>query len=122
MKVRLKEIRLSRGLSQNKLAQLVDMTLQNIQKIEYGKTKGLQYDALNKLCKVLSCQPGDLLVYEPDDDSPEQIQIINQQALSGLKQGKDSGDESSAQNNKPTRSFLTVVCEVADIPEIPESA
>lgn len=68
MKVRLKEVRMSRGLSQNKLAQLVNMTLQNVQKIEYGKTKGLQYDALNKLCKALECQPGDLLVYEPDDE------------------------------------------------------
>ena len=69
MKVRLKELRTSRGLSQNKLAQLVSMTLQNIQKIEYGKTKGLQYDALNKLCKALNCQPGDLLVYETDDEN-----------------------------------------------------
>lgn len=120
MKVRLKEIRLSRGLSQNKLAQLIDMTLQNIQKIEYGKTKGLQYDALNKLCKALNCQPGDLLVYEPDDDSSEQI--INQDELEELKQGKDSADQSSIQKNKPTRSFLTVACEVTDIPKIPESA
>lgn len=120
MKVRLKEIRRSRGLSQNKLAQLVDMTLQNIQKIEYGKTKGLQYDALNKLCKALNCQPGDLLVYEPDEDSPEQI--INQEELQQLKQGKGSADKSSLEKNKPTRSFLTVVCEITDIPKIPESA
>ncbi len=114
MKVRLKQIRLSRGLSQNKLAQLVDMTLQNVQKIEYGKTKGLQYDALNKLCKALDCQPGDLLVYEPDDGDQEQS--TNQEALKKVEQVKKSDDVSSAIGHHRPHSFLTVV------PEVPESA
>lgn len=114
MKVRLKQIRLSRGLSQNKLAQLVDMTLQNVQKIEYGKTKGLQYDALNKLCKALDCQPGDLLVYEPDDESQEQI--TNQEELKKVEQAKKSADASSTVRHHRPPSFLTVV------PEVPESA
>lgn len=114
MKVRLKEIRMSRGLSQNKLAQMVSMTLQNIQKIEYGKTKGLQYDSLNKLCKALNCQPGDLLLYEPDDDT--QKQITNQQELKELEQAKELGDARSPNNKHRPGSFLTVVSEV------PESA
>lgn len=114
MKVRLKEIRLSRGLSQNKLARLVDMTLQNVQKIEYGKTKGLQYDALNKLCKALDCQPGDLLVYEPDDESQEQI--TNQEELKKIEQAKKSTDATSTIRHHRPPSFLTVV------PEVPESA
>ena len=112
MKVRLKQIRLSRGLSQNKLAQLVDMTLQNVQKIEYGKTKGLQYDALNKLCKVLDCQPGDLLVYEPDDESPEQI--TNQEALEKIEQVKKSDDVSSAIAHHRPHSFIPVVLELLE--------
>lgn len=114
MKVRLKEIRLSRGLSQNKLAQLVDMTLQNVQKIEYGKTKGLQYDALNKLCKALDCQPGDLLTYEPDDDSQEQT--TNQEDPKKLQQGKESPNVNSSSRHHRPRSILTVV------PEVPETA
>lgn len=114
MKVRLKEIRLSRGLSQNKLARLVDMTLQNVQKIEYGKTKGLQYDALNKLCKALNCQPGDLLVYEPDEESQEQI--TSQEELKKVKQAKKSSDASSTIKYHHPPSFLTIV------PEVPESA
>lgn len=114
MKVQLKQIRLSRGLSQNKLAQLVDMTLQNIQKIEYGKTKGLQYDALNKLCKALDCQPGDLLVYEPDDETQEQI--TNQEVLKKLEQVKKPDDANSEIGHHRPHSFLTVITEV------PESA
>lgn len=63
VKILLKEMRMARGLSQNGLAQKLGMTLQNIQKIEYGKSKGIQFDVLAKLCQVLDCQPGDLLVY-----------------------------------------------------------
>ncbi len=112
MKVRLKQIRLSRGLSQNKLAQLVDMTLQNVQKIEYGKTKGLQYDALNKLCKVLDCQPGDLLVYEPDDESLEQI--TNREALEKVEQVIKPDDGSSTIAHHHPHSFIPVVLELLE--------
>ncbi len=112
MKVRLKQIRLSRGLSQNKLAQLVDMTLQNVQKIEYGKTKGLQYDALNKLCRVLDCQPGDLLVYEPDDENLEQI--TNQEALEKIKQVKKSDDVSSVITHHRPHSIIPVVLKLLE--------
>ena len=69
MKIMLKKIRTQKGLSQNQLARLVDTSLQNIQKIEYGKTKGIQYDMLNKLCYILQCLPGDLLEWVPDDNS-----------------------------------------------------
>ncbi|WP_347277872.1 helix-turn-helix domain-containing protein [Leptolyngbya sp. FACHB-711] len=70
MKIKLKEVRESRGLSQNRLAQACDMTLQNIQKIEYGKAKSLTLDALDKLCTALQCQPGDLLKYEVEQPEP----------------------------------------------------
>jgi putative transcriptional regulator len=114
VKVRLKELRTSRGLSQNKLAQLVSMTLQNIQKIEYGKTKGLQYDALNKLCKALNCQPGDILVYEPDDET--EAAIAGQEKSQESEQGQELKARSHSKGHKRTHSFLSV------IHKVPESA
>lgn len=64
---KLKEIRLSKGFSQNDLARAVDMTVTNLQKYEYGKMKSYPHDTLEKFCKVLGCQPGDLLVLESED-------------------------------------------------------
>ena len=32
-----------------------------------GKAKHIPVDVLNKLCKALNCQPGDLLEYRPDE-------------------------------------------------------
>jgi putative transcriptional regulator len=65
VRITLKQMRERRGLSQNKLAQAAGMTLQNLQKIEYGQAKSLTLQALDKLCTTLNCQPGDLLQYSP---------------------------------------------------------
>lgn len=64
MKVLLQEVRKSKGLSQNELARLIRMSPQNIQKIEQGEAKSLTFETLRRLCKILGCQPGELLIYE----------------------------------------------------------
>ena len=78
VKILLKTIRNSRGVSQNQLARLTGMSVQNIQKIEYGHTKGLQYDTLNKLCQALDCQPGDLLQWIPDVETDSEKVVLLQ--------------------------------------------
>ena len=40
------------------------MSPQNIQKLEQGRAKGIQFDVLNKLCDVLNCEVKDLIVKE----------------------------------------------------------
>ncbi len=72
VKIALKQIRTARGLSQNGLAQAMGMTLQNVQKIEYGKAKSIPLDTLDKLCTVLNCDVGDLLVRVPDVETATQ--------------------------------------------------
>ena len=64
VKVLLQEVRESKGLSQNDLARMTVMSLQNIQKIEQGRAKSVTFKAMSKFCQVLECQPGDLLIYE----------------------------------------------------------
>jgi putative transcriptional regulator len=34
----------------------------------YGRVKRIDTDTLEALCKALDCQPGDLLVYVPDEE------------------------------------------------------
>lgn len=66
IQVKLKDVRKKRGLSQTKLAQKLDMTPQNFQRIELGRSKSIPYDTLAKLCKILDCKVEDILVYLPD--------------------------------------------------------
>ncbi|WP_278562607.1 helix-turn-helix domain-containing protein [Fischerella thermalis] len=49
-------------MSQNALARQLEMSLANIQKIEYGKAKSIPLGTLEKICLALDCEIGDLLV------------------------------------------------------------
>jgi len=50
----------------NELAQFVGITEQNVSLLKSGKVKGVRFSTLEKICEFLNCQPGDLLVYEPE--------------------------------------------------------
>jgi len=39
-----------------------------ISDLYHDKKIGIDYRTLNKLCKLFACQPGDLLVYQEEDN------------------------------------------------------
>lgn len=53
-----------RKMRLNTLADLVDITPQNLSVLKTGKAKAIRFDTLEKICAALECQPGDILVYE----------------------------------------------------------
>lgn len=113
MKVLLKEMRTKRGLSQNELARKIEMSLNAIQHIEY-KARAIQLDTLDKLCEVLDCQPGDLLIWVPRDQSGQDSSA--EQEIKELDQNQELINRPSPHERKHLSSFLTI------IPEVPESA
>jgi putative transcriptional regulator len=54
-----------RKMRSRDLATAVGITEVNISLLKSGKVKGVRFDTLERICEVLQCQPGDLLVYEP---------------------------------------------------------
>jgi len=56
-----------RKMSVTELAERVGMSLVATSLTKNGKVKGIRFATLNKICEVLDCQPGDLLVYKPDE-------------------------------------------------------
>ena len=46
------------------LAALVEITEANLSVLKTGKAKAIRFSTLEKLCEILVCQPGDILVYE----------------------------------------------------------
>ena len=50
------------------LAERVGITLANVSILKNGHAKAIRVDTLNKLCKALDCQPGDLFEYVPDPE------------------------------------------------------
>jgi len=39
----------------------------NLSILKTGKSKGIRFSTLNKICKFLQCSPGDILEYVEDD-------------------------------------------------------
>lgn len=58
---------LKRKMSSKELAEKVGITPANLSILKTGKAHGVRFDTLSKICEVLDCQPGDLLVYKKDD-------------------------------------------------------
>ena len=56
-----------RRITGKELAARVGITEQNLSLLRTGKVKGVRFSTLAKLCAVLDCQPGDLLVFEAKD-------------------------------------------------------
>ena len=57
-----------RKISSNELAQKIDITPANLSILKTGKAKAIIFSTLEKLCKVLNCQPADIMEYVEDDN------------------------------------------------------
>jgi len=45
------------------LAERIDLTQANLSILKNGKGKAIRFSTLNRLCRALDCQPGDILEY-----------------------------------------------------------
>lgn len=50
------------------LAKEVGITNANLSILKNNKAKAIRFSTLEKLCEILECQPGDLLVYEEESN------------------------------------------------------
>ena len=57
-----------RKMSVTKLSEKVGITMANISILKNGKAKAIKLDTLNKICKALNCQPGDILEWSDCDE------------------------------------------------------
>ncbi len=63
-------IRLDRVLADQKmplteLAEKTNISVVNLSKLKTGKVKAIRFSTLEAICDVLSCQPGDILEFDP---------------------------------------------------------
>ena len=55
-----------RKMSLNELSEKVELTLSNLSILKTGKAKAIRFSTLEAICKVLDCQPGDILEFNED--------------------------------------------------------
>jgi putative transcriptional regulator len=61
-----------RKMSLTELSLRVGITIANVSILKSGKAKAIRFSTLEEICKVLECQPGDLLEYM-DNESYEKL-------------------------------------------------
>lgn len=59
-----------RKMSVGRFATEVGISPANVAVLKNGRAKAVRFTTLAALCEVLDCQPGDLLRWEPGQDSP----------------------------------------------------
>jgi putative transcriptional regulator len=57
-----------RKMSLSQLSEQVDVTIANLSVLKTNKAKAVRFTTLEAICKVLDCQPGDLLEYVGEQD------------------------------------------------------
>lgn len=58
-----------RKMRSRELAERIGITEQNVSLLKSGKVKGIRFDTLEAICRVLDCQPGDILEFRDEGEA-----------------------------------------------------
>jgi putative transcriptional regulator len=67
IKVSLDLLLVQRGMTLSDLAEAIDITLPNLSILKTNKARAIRFTTLDAICRVLDCQPGDLLEHVVDE-------------------------------------------------------
>lgn len=66
--VNLDVIMAKRKMSSGELAERIGITPANLSILKNNKAKAVRFSTLEEICKVLQCQPADILAYEEENN------------------------------------------------------
>ena len=69
--VKLDDLLHDRRMTLTELTERVEMTLANLSILKTGKTRAIRFSTLDAICEALTCQPGDILQFEPEQARAE---------------------------------------------------
>jgi putative transcriptional regulator len=67
IKVSLDLLLVQRGMTLSDLVEAIDITLPNLSILKTNKARAIRFTTLDAICRVLDCQPGDLLEHVVDE-------------------------------------------------------
>jgi putative transcriptional regulator len=74
--VKLDDLLHARRMTLTQLAERVDLTLANLSILKTGKARAIRFSTLEAICRVLACQPGDLLEFQLDSHDREAPELL----------------------------------------------
>lgn len=78
IKLKLDILMLEKSISLQELAAKVGITNANMSNIKTGKINAIRFSTLDAICKILECQPGDILKYVEDDEVKDNNEIMEE--------------------------------------------
>jgi len=63
-----------RKMSLNELSAKIRINLSHLSLLKNGKVKGIRFSTLEAICKVLDCQPGDIMEYQESKPGMEKVE------------------------------------------------
>lgn len=66
IRITIDRLLVERGLSVGDFAEAIGITPANVAVLKNGRAKAVRFTTLDAICRVLECQPGDLLAYDAD--------------------------------------------------------
>lgn len=63
-----------RKIGLTELAGEIEITLANLSILKNNKAKAVRFSTLEAICRVLNCQPGDILEYVPEGAGTEIVE------------------------------------------------
>lgn len=67
IKNKLSEILGRKRINKAELSRLSGVSYSSVKSIYYNKTKGIEFETLDKLCNFLQCTPNDIFEFTPND-------------------------------------------------------
>jgi len=61
-----------RKLRLGQLAEATGISMQNLSILKTGKARAVRFSTLSAICRVLECQPGELLEWVPGEEESEE--------------------------------------------------
>jgi putative transcriptional regulator len=78
--VKLDELLHDRRMTLTELADRIGLTLANLSILKTGKARAIRFSTLEAICDALSCQPGDILQFEPENAAREQTVAVRKRS------------------------------------------
>ena len=78
--VKLDDLLHDRRMTLTELSDRIGMTLANLSILKTGKARAIRFSTLDAICEALSCQPGDLLRFEPEQAQRERQTVASRRS------------------------------------------
>jgi putative transcriptional regulator len=80
--IKLDDLLHDRRMTLTELADRIGMALANLSILKTGKARAIRFSTLEAICEALSCQPGDILRFEPEQAELERSTAVSKRTAS----------------------------------------